>query len=578
MSGKIHFSYNLIRWRGFTLQFFLITVLPLTALLLVVSFGSQMLHHDAMRSLVGDRDLMAARAAAFSLEQELSHRANTIQILADSVDDKNDGEVVFAKSQEISTLFNGGLALINPDGNLIMSTPSAPFWSERSNIPKDVLSNLLQKDTLHPIFSLPIDREGKSHKWVLVGTPTLNGNFLIGAFSPEVMIQNALRTLISAAQITSLVISPGKNKKDFEILFQSGKLEQEGQYVNHPGIAEALNGESGINYFQMSEGEHVVAFSPIAPVGWDLMIEESWEDVASPYLRATQAAPLVIVPVFLLALVALWFGASRIVQPLQELEKQAASLAKGNFEAVRKPVGGISEIRNLQAELIDMADKLKEAQQSLHNYIGSITGGIENERRNLARELHDDTIQSLIALNQRIQFAVMNNNELTEKKLAELQGLVQQMIVNLRRMIAGLRPIYLEDLGLVTALDMLTHEIRQLANIPVSFQIKGVERRLDAEKEMGLYRMVQESLSNVVRHAHASQAWVELNFTPEDLSIIIRDNGSGFVVPSNPLEFSSQHHFGLLGLQERAEIIGAHLEISSAPKQGTKVTITLSPH
>ncbi|MCE1254309.1 MAG: histidine kinase, partial [Anaerolineae bacterium] len=103
----------------------------------------------------------------------------------------------------------------------------------------------------------------------------------------------------------------------------------------------------------------------------------------------------------MLAVIALWFGARRIVQPLQTLEKKASELAQGNFASIHQPVGGIKEIRNLQYELIEMADNLKSARQSLHYYIGAITNSVENERRSLARELHDDTIQSLIALKQR---------------------------------------------------------------------------------------------------------------------------------------------------------------------------------
>ena len=144
------------------------------------------------------------------------------------------------------------------------------------------------------------------------------------------------------------------------------------------------------------------------PAGWGLIIEEGWEDISNPYLVNTQSAPLILVPVFLLALLAIWWGARRIVTPLQKLEKQATNLAAGDFEAIKPPVGGIEGIRNLQAELIDMAEKLKTAQQTLHNYIGAITAGVESERKSLARELHDDTIQALIALNQRIQLALLN--------------------------------------------------------------------------------------------------------------------------------------------------------------------------
>jgi signal transduction histidine kinase len=282
---------------------------------------------------------------------------------------------------------------------------------------------------------------------------------------------------------------------------------------------------------------------------------------------------LVIVPVFLLALLAIWFGARRIVTPLQKLEKQAANLAAGDFEAIRQPVGGIEEIRNLQAELVEMADKLKAAQQSLRGYIGAITAGVENERRSLARELHDDTIQSLIALNQRIQMIIMSSPETQKDALSELQSLVQQSMTNLRRLIRGLRPIYLEDLGLVASLEMLVRELEQTAGIPITFISRGQERRLDTQSEISLFRMVQESLNNVLHHAEANHARVELDFSETQLSVQIRDDGKGFIVPSNPAEFPKKGHFGLLGLQERSEIIEADFKIQSSPGNGTVVLI-----
>jgi signal transduction histidine kinase len=378
---------------------------------------------------------------------------------------------------------------------------------------------------------------------------------------------------VSSGQITVLVISPTNTNNEYEVLYRAGPIKMDEYVQSHPGINEALNGESGINYFQGSEGEHVVAFTPVHPIGWGLVIEEAWEDIASPYLMTTQSAPLIIVPIFVLAIFTIWFGYRRIVTPLQKLEKQAAGLAEGNFEAIRQQVGGIEEIRNLQFELIDMADKLKSAQQSLRSYIGAITAGVENERRSLARELHDDTIQALIALNQRLQLISINSPEAQKGSLSELQTLVQQAMTNLRRMIRGLRPIYLEDLGVVASLEMLVQEVGQTATISIAYKVRGQERGMDAQKAMAVYRIVQESLNNVIRHAEAKHVWVELDFTDSEVFVQIRDDGKGFVVPANPAEFPEKGHFGLLGLQERAEIINAELEILSTPGRGTIITL-----
>ncbi len=561
-------------WWGFTPQLFLILVLPLTIVILVVAFGSQTLHHDAMRALVGDRDLQAVQAAANSLDQEIAHRTSMIKILAVEVGTQPDLDALSAEQQEIFASFDGGIALYAPDGHLIIATNPADF-------PQNLITSLpgyldsVQASLKTPVYSSPLSNQNGKKTIVLVGTTTSNGNILVGAFTPAALFQNTLSSFIGTSQMTAIVIRKNSTSDGFETIFRAGPLKPDEQLSTHPGIQESLSGESGINYYQGSAGEHVVAFSPIPSLGWGLVLEEAWEDIASPYLVSTQAAPLAVVPVFLLALVALWFGARRIVQPLRTLEKQASELAEGDFEAIHKPVGGIEEIHNLQAELIDMADKLDAAQQSLHSYIGSITAGVENERRSLARELHDDTIQTLIALNQRIQLVSMKQQPGQKDELAELQTLVNQAMQNLRRMIRGLRPIYLEELGLAASLEMLTRETSQFSGLSISFTYAGPEQRLDPQVEMAIYRMVQESLNNVIHHSDAKQAWVELRFSPNDLSISIRDNGKGFTVPETASEFARKGHFGLVSLHERAELIGATLIIASTPNQGTKVAIQL---
>jgi two-component system, NarL family, sensor histidine kinase UhpB len=138
-----------------------------------------------------------------------------------------------------------------------------------------------------------------------------------------------------------------------------------------------------------------------------------------------------------------------------------------------------------------------------------------------------------------------------------------------------LRPIYLEDLGLVTALEMLARETGQATNTSVEFQRQGTERRLPPSVELALYRMAQEALNNVARHAQATHAHLSIAFTPQDVTLQVSDDGKGFEVPKSPAEFAPGGHFGLLGLHERAELIGADLDIRSSPVQGTWIKIRL---
>ncbi len=296
--------------------------------------------------------------------------------------------------------------------------------------------------------------------------------------------------------------------------------------------------------------------------------------VVSPSLQLTQMAPLVLVPAFILALIALWFGAKQIVQPLQKLETQAAALAWGDFDAIKDSVGGISEVQHLQTELTEMSRKVQAAQEGLRDYIGAITSAQEEERLRLARDLHDDTIQSVIALKQRVQLAQKSvKDQPSRKTLAELETLAEQTIENLRRMTRALRPIYLEDLGLVTALEMLARETSQNSGIQIEFHISGEEQRLSPEVELTLYRMAQEALSNVVRHSQATRADLRISFGIKGIELEINDNGIGFDMPKSPTDFAAGGHFGLLGIRERAELIGARLEVESTVGRGSRLKV-----
>ena len=297
---------------------------------------------------------------------------------------------------------------------------------------------------------------------------------------------------------------------------------------------------------------------------------------SSVALDLTLLAPLVLIAPLFVALAALWFGARQIVRPLQRLEAKASAVAAGDYESIGEPVGGISEVEHLQAVLADMAAKVRASQEGLRDYIGAITAAQEEERLRLARELHDDTIQELIALKQRLQLSKKAAEGPSPKPtFEELEHLVEETIANVRRMTRALRPIYLEDLGLVTALEMLSQETSQQNGLQVEFQRAGREQRLPKDAELALYRIVQQALNNVVRHARARRAVVNVEFLDGEVNIKVSDDGVGFRMPSSPTDLAPEGHFGLLGMRERADLIGARLEVKTETGRGTTVSVHL---
>lgn len=561
------------KWRGFTTQLVVFTILPLTLLLLAIALGSVYLHQKDMRALVGERDERALQSAAAALESELHHRATTIASLALFVQSEADlsSERLTVADADLKVDFDGGLAYFDNNGNLLATTRQNGLWTWVEQNKKSL--TLASPSDIEPVFSSPFIEPVSNQTFIILSAYSPRGVILAGAFSPETLAHETLLPSYPANSHATIFLLDSSN----ELLFVGGAHSSEGLSPDGNTSLRAIRGESGVAYLQMDNTEHVLAFNPIPLTGWALLSDEAWEAVGSPSLQLTQVAPLVLIPAFLLALIALWFSARRIIQPLQKLESKAAALAWGNFEDIKEPVGGIFEINQLQNVLKEMARKVQSAQVGLRDYIGAITSAQEDERHRLARELHDDTIQAVIALKQRVQLIKKTvKDKKTHQSLDELESLSEQTIENLRRLTRALRPIYLEDLGLVTALEMLVHETSDNNPLFVKFQKSGQERRLANEVELVLYRIAQEALNNVIRHAQAKNATLHIAYRDNKVQLEVSDDGVGFQIPNSPTDFAPGGHFGLLGMHERAELIGARLKIESTLGGGTRLKIILN--
>lgn len=562
---KINLNFKAL-WKGSTLQLLGVIILPLALLVLLFALGSTWLHQRAMRDMVGDRDKLAVRAAAGALGSELHHRVAAVQGLAlRSSEGGNPGMEILSSYAFLEPDFDLGMALYTLEGDLLAYSGERTLWESLEHN-QEFLAQTRQVATVH-------ETHISGQSVVLFSAISSDETIIaVGAITAQAFSEHVVASVLPARREARIFIV----NREHVIMYQSGSSVYDGDPAYHPGVESALVGQSGTFYMNSRGVEHVVSYSSVPELGWALVMEEPWEAVATPVLETTRIAPLVLVPLLLITLAGLWFGARQIVQPLRELEKKSASLAWGDFSGIEESVGGIAEIRHLQAELSHMAQKVQTAQRSLRDYIGAITDAQEEERRRLARELHDDTLQSIIALKQRVQLAQKNApDENSQKSLQELVIIADQTIENLRRTTRALRPIYLEDLGLVTALEMLTRETESASGVKITFSKEGVEKRLPAPVEMALYRMVQEALSNVSRHAQASNASLSIRYQGERVELQIADNGIGYTTPDSPADFAMSGHFGLLGMYERADLIGARLVILSSPGQGTKLKISI---
>lgn len=196
----------------------------------------------------------------------------------------------------------------------------------------------------------------------------------------------------------------------------------------------------------------------------------------------------------------------------------------------------------------------------------------EEERKRVAREIHDGPAQSLANLVLRTEICerlLAQDIDEALKELGELKKTAKGSLTELRRIIFDLRPMALDDLGLVPALRRYLEDLRDRLGLPVELVILGEEVRLDLNQEVTLFRLAQEAVNNARKHAQAKEIRVRLEFAPLAATLVVEDDGRGFI----PSETGSLVGFGLLGMRERAELVDGDFEVTSAPGEGTRIRV-----
>jgi signal transduction histidine kinase len=270
--------------------------------------------------------------------------------------------------------------------------------------------------------------------------------------------------------------------------------------------------------------------------------------------------------------IALAFTRRFVVKPINRLALAASAVAQGDF-GQRVVVTGKDEIGHLQQAFNQMVSELRESRERLRNFAADLDNEIETERARIAHALHDELGQNLTALGIHLSNVQKQSvDRPTVRETAQrMRGIIADTGAAMRRIIADLRPLALDHFGIAAAAENLAQEFANTSGLSVNVRVDGEFENLPNAHKTALYRMLQESLTNIAKHAQATKVDIELAQYDGGAALTVHDNGHGFSrqTPAQP------GSYGLFGMAERAAQRGGKVHIDTALGTGTKITLWL---
>lgn len=378
-----------------------------------------------------------------------------------------------------------------------------------------------------------------------------------------------------------------------------GADERPGEVSRHlPAIAGTIaRHEATVIVHEPSAGEpfsaHAMAVVPLGSSRFYLILEQPTDVALSLPMDLRRSVGMVSVLGFLAALVVAWVTTRHVTGPTEQLTAAAQRMARGDLESpiairAQDEVGRLAEnldamrrqLRDAYQQVSDANGQLElqvaERTARLTDLLGKVISAQEEERRRLARELHDETAQTIGALSIALDRARHGLGDAAPEsvvQLQEAQGIVKQLLEETRRLILDLRPMALEDLGLVPAIRWYAESHLQERGVATTIELDRPAVRLLPHLEVALFRIAQEAINNIARHADARRATIRLDFSESAVRIAVSDDGRGFDVDRALASAGSS--VGLMGLQERARLLGGNIDIRSEAGRGTRLTVVV---
>ena len=570
------------RWASLRVQALLITILPL-AIMLALAVGSIFYaYQQVAEKLALSRNQELARVSADRLSENMAGFVRVLTTIS-NLDIVRSGDPALQKNaltqaRDLLIDFDGGVIVLNPDGIVTVTEPFRPDLQGQDFSTRSYFQNTRAIRAF--TFSDIIQEVGSGEDIIVVAVPILSRE---GDFEGVLAGRFYVRFQRIGEEIQKLQVGD---------VGEAYLIDRNGQVIYHPdyslisadfsqrgSVYNLMRGEydGALILQELGKARQVVGYAIVDVTGWGLVIQESWADVVAPARISLRPIILaLLVGVILVAAIVSW-GAQRVVRPIAELAVRARRVASGDY-GVQVIPSSIRELRDLGSDFNRMVEQIARYQAGLRQYVAAITHTQEEERKRIARDLHDDTIQSLIAIGQRVELAreaISEEPEDAREQLRELRKMVTLTIDGVRQTSRDLRPTVLEDLGMVPALQYLVNELGQKDTIDVSLNVEGSTEDLSPALEVAIYRIVQEALTNVRRHSQASHAQVDAQFLTDQIIITVQDDGIGFAMPEETAELVKTGGLGLMGVEERAQLFGGQMSITSQTGQGTIMQVVL---
>ncbi len=570
------------RFRSLHIHVILWLIVPFTVILIVALGTIIYTYQNNMTQLVLERHQQLANLAAVTVSQGIEGNAHVLEALRDRVALRNSSEQVreaaLLQSGDALVDFSAGVVQVDAKGRVITAIPDVPLGGWTTLTDPELLRQLSLSDA--PVFSDVISiQDGK--EVILIAVPMLDEEgALSGAIIGGIDIRSPGNTFNTAIQKLT-TSTPGIAylvDKQGIVISHPDPAEIGKNYGDRPYIGQPISGSRGGSLWKSPQGERFVgAEALVTPSGWSVVIKEPWDVITASTRKYTFFILIFVLLALVLFFILSWIGTRKVTLPIQKLSKSTRLLA---FDEIVPDIEAskIEEIDDLRAAFAQMARQISSYRDGLRHYVEAITRSQEEERLRIARELHDETVQNLLAVYRHMElFKASEPDPQKQKQLFSLHTMIGETLQGVRLISQDLRPMILDDLGFVPALQMLVRAAHEgQGAVPhVSLEVDGEVTALPSGVELGLYRIVQEALTNVRKHARATSVQVKLKYQSDSISLAIVDDGIGFLVPASFTELVQAGNLGLMGIQERVWAVSGTLNVASPNGQGTAITISV---